>query len=358
MKRLDRYILKELSVPLFVGTVIIALLFVANEFIRIFKDFELQYFPPISVIQLVVYRMPQWLVLTLPVGTAIGAALAMSRLSRETEITALRAAGVPVRRMMWPILLAGIVMSLANLAIVELVLPVSSQKYKSLAQDLAFLSYQPTLQQNAFFQLSQRYLVSLEQIERRDDGSMQMVNAVILEKSDRGDELQIYKAANGTYKDGVWDFPQASIINLQGKSVVVVEGQHFVINEPISLPEVFNSREPEEITAQELWKSIQESRRLGQNPRQKLVAFHVKFSVPASCIIFALTSAMVAVWMSRAGPFVGLLLSLTLVLLYYNAYVICTQIFGRMGIVEPWLAAWLPNFAYILLAVIAARRIR
>lgn len=356
MKRLDRYILKELTVPLIVGTVIIALLFVANEFIRIFKDFNLQYFPLISIIQLVIFRLPQWLILTLPVGTAIGAALAMSRLARETEITALRAAGVPVRRIMWPILLAGFAMSVANLAIVELVLPASSQKYRQLAGDLAILSFQPTFQQDAFFKLD-RYLVSFEQIERRNDDSMLLTNAVIIERQS-SEEMLIYKAANGTYKDGVWDFPQASIIHIQGKNVIVVDGKQFVINEPIKLQEIFRSPEPEEITAQELWKSIQESRRLGQNPRQKLVAFHVKFSVPASCIIFALTSAMVAIWMSRAGPFVGLLLSLTLVLLYYNAYVICTQIFGRMGIVEPWLAAWLPNFAYILLAVIAARRIR
>ena len=29
-----------------------------------------------------------------------------------------------------------------------------------------------------------------------------------------------------------------------------------------------------------------------------------------------------------------------------------------MGLVEPWLAAWMPNIAYMILAVIALRRVR
>jgi lipopolysaccharide export system permease protein len=65
---------------------------------------------------------------------------------------------------------------------------------------------------------------------------------------------------------------------------------------------------------------------------------------------------MFAVWMSRAGPFVGVLFSLAMVLAYYNAFVISTEIFGRNGWLPPIAAAWLPNVIFFLLGLWAIRR--
>ncbi len=45
MKRLDRYLLRELLPPLFLGTVMIAMLFMANDLIFVFKMFNVQQVP-------------------------------------------------------------------------------------------------------------------------------------------------------------------------------------------------------------------------------------------------------------------------------------------------------------------------
>lgn len=339
------------------GTIVIALLFVANELIRIFKDLNIQALPPLVIAQLVIYRTPQWLVLTLPVGVAIGSSLAMSRLARESEVTAMRAAGVPVRRMLWPIVIAGLLVSAANLAIVELVLPHSSNAYRKLAQESAILAYQAPWQSNTVLKID-RYHVLFETMSRRDDGSIDLTGIAIFEVPSPG-ELICYQAPAGTYRDGVWRFPDSKLRIIQGDNVINVSSQdEFKINEKIEINDIFQQPEPDEITAKELWKQIQDRQKMGVIPRAQLVAFHVKFSVPASCVIFAVTSALLAIWLSRAGPFVGLLFSLMLVLLYYNAYVISTQIIGKLGIVDPFVAAWLPNFIYIALALIALWRIK
>ena len=51
MKKVDRYVFKELAVPMIVGTVIIALLFMANEFIAVFKNFEITHLPFVAMLQ-------------------------------------------------------------------------------------------------------------------------------------------------------------------------------------------------------------------------------------------------------------------------------------------------------------------
>jgi lipopolysaccharide export system permease protein len=63
-----------------------------------------------------------------------------------------------------------------------------------------------------------------------------------------------------------------------------------------------------------------------------------------------------AVNFARSGAFMGVLLSIFLVLLYYNAYVISTEILGRNSWVSPVVAAWLPNVVFLVLGLVFLRR--
>jgi len=100
--------------------------------------------------------------------------------------------------------------------------------------------------------------------------------------------------------------------------------------------------------------------RAGQRARQDTtnlqVTLHIKYSVPASCLVFAITSGLLGIKLSRSGPFVGVMLSLGVVMLYYNAHVICTQILTKHGWVNPVMAAWLPNIIFLLFALWLVRR--
>ena len=94
MKKLDWYMLKELTVPFLIGTVAVLLMFQANQFIYLFKSVSLQNVPFSAFAQLVLYKTPYWANMTLPVGMSLAASLAMSRITRESELTAIRAANV------------------------------------------------------------------------------------------------------------------------------------------------------------------------------------------------------------------------------------------------------------------------
>jgi len=84
MRKLDRYIWREMGVPLFSGVIVIAMLFMANDVIAIFKELNVANIPQVMVAQLVLLKLPGWLSLTLPVGVTLGVSLALSRLTRES----------------------------------------------------------------------------------------------------------------------------------------------------------------------------------------------------------------------------------------------------------------------------------
>lgn len=358
MRRLDRYVIKELFTPIFIGTVVIAMLFVANEFIAIFREINVEAIPLITTAQLVAYKTPGWLVMTLPVGMAIGTSLAITRLARDSELTAMRAAGIPFRRVLLPIIIIGIGFSAADWYLVEKVVPKTSEKFRRLSAEVAQLAYRPTFRPDLFIQLD-NYLALFGSVTTKAGEDYIEINDVFLVERPQATELLIYEAKSGTYTDGVWRLENPVITHKIGNRVDAVKSQEeMIINQEIRISDLFSTPSPEEESAESLWIAISQARSMGVVPTSLLVSFYTKFSVPASCVIFALTGAVFAAGLSRLGPFTGLLVSLALVMLYYNIHVISTQILGKNEIVSPELAAWLPNIIYAALTLFALWRFK
>ena len=61
------------------GTVAVVLMFQANTLIYQLKTFSLSAVPPLGLLQLILYRTPEYLNMTLPVGMSLAASLEMGR---------------------------------------------------------------------------------------------------------------------------------------------------------------------------------------------------------------------------------------------------------------------------------------
>jgi lipopolysaccharide export system permease protein len=354
MKRLDRYVLKELATPMIVGTVIIALLFMANEFIAIYKEFEVTKLPLTAILQMVFYRMPYWLSLTLPSGTAIGVALAVSRLARESEITAMRAAGISIRRIFVPIFFVGLLLAIANFFIVEKLIPPAAVAYRNVTNKSAMLATAPAFKSNVMLQLG-RYTANFGNIRTTPEGIVLLEDIAIFERPKAG-EIWLYKADQGQYDDGIWTIPDVTAYQMSGTNLIATQAKTMVINEKIHIPDLFTQPTPEETTATDLKAAIDRGKAAKTDTTILEVAYYVKFSLPASCLVFALASAAFAISMMRSGPFVGLIVSMGLVMLFYNVHIVSTEIIGRYGWLPPAVAAWLPDSIYLLVALILVWR--
>jgi lipopolysaccharide export system permease protein len=75
------------------------------------------------------------------------------------------------------------------------------------------------------------------------------------------------------------------------------------------------------------------------------VEYHLRLSLPLSCLIFALVSAPLSLRFSRAGGFAGLLLSVVLGFLYYNT-IFLGNILGANEVLPPALAGWMQDLLF------------
>jgi len=355
LKKLDRYIVRELIVPFLIGTFSVVLMFQANTYIALAKLYNLDNIPKRAVFQFILDQTPSYLNMTLPVGMALASSLAISRLARESELTAFRAAGARILRVIAPIVVFGFFVSIGNFYLVEKIIPPATKAANRIGYTLGILGMAPNVKTNAFLTLRQ-YAANFEMVERVGDDLK--IRGVTLIEHPEPNVTALTTAKTATYHNGQWAFHDAYFRVIKDLELQIFHPKDdFVINESIVSGDIFSPPMAEEMTIQELQDSIRAGRKVGAATKDLEVKLHVKFSVPAACIIFALIGPVFAIFFSRSGGFVGVFLSIVIVLIYYNAFVISTEILSKIPQVPGWLAAWLPNILFAIAGVFAIRRL-
>ncbi|HYO82727.1 MAG TPA: LptF/LptG family permease, partial [Bryobacteraceae bacterium] len=91
------------------GTILFTFVLFLNRVTKLFEQLVRGSAPPETVLYLFALLLPPALTFTIPVGVLAGTLLAMSRMSGDTEIVALRASGIPGRRLLIPVLAIGLI---------------------------------------------------------------------------------------------------------------------------------------------------------------------------------------------------------------------------------------------------------
>lgn len=342
--RLDRYVLREMLIPLGIGTGAVVLMLIGNLLFQYAPWFFSYGVPLVAIVQMTLYYTPYLLVLSLPVGTAVGTALTVNRLARDSELTVMRMAGISLRRIFAPLLLAGLALSGLNYWLNEQVVPPAMQEFNRLRNRMFLLAPVSNFTSNAVLKV-QNYAVVIGIAQKQ--GQKVLLEDVLMMERRRQNEWLLIRAPKGTYRDGVWELenPTLHYYQADGQVVDVVETPRVVINLQVALQDFFSTPTPEEQTRAQLGEQIERNRAMGLDTRTLEVSYHLKVAVPIACFILALCSPVLSFRLARAGGFVGVLLSIVLVFVFWNTLLLA-QLLGNQGLVPPPIAAWLPNLLF------------
>lgn len=104
-KFFDRYILKELIPPFFIGLLIYSFVLLMNQLLLLSELFVAKGVALSVTIQLLVYLVPSILAFTLPMAVLMGTLAGLARLSSDSEVVAFKTLGISYRRLLRPLLL-------------------------------------------------------------------------------------------------------------------------------------------------------------------------------------------------------------------------------------------------------------
>lgn len=111
MRRIDRYVLAHLLWPALLALALVTFLGVAQELREYFRELPSALLTPWDVIRLVVFLSPLLFPIVAPIAYFFGVLIGCSRLAEDGEITAIKAAGISMRRLSVPIIAVGLLLS-------------------------------------------------------------------------------------------------------------------------------------------------------------------------------------------------------------------------------------------------------
>lgn len=137
LRRADKYVLKQVLLPLFATLGVAALLLLLERMFRLFDMVANQGGPVGVVFRMLGSLLPHYIGMALPLGLFLGVLLAFRKLSQNSELEALQASGLSLIRMMRSALLLSVGLMLLNLALVGFVQPQGRYTFHNLMFNLS-----------------------------------------------------------------------------------------------------------------------------------------------------------------------------------------------------------------------------
>ncbi|UCH36270.1 MAG: LptF/LptG family permease [Armatimonadota bacterium] len=358
MRILDRYVLRELAAPFLFGVAAFATVFIAGNLLFKFARLVTEQGMPLGDALLVfLYWLPGYLVLTFPMATLLATLLAFGRMSGDGETTAMRAGGVSFRRVMIPVIAAGVGISLFTIAFNELVVPRSTRAAEDLLARAAKQASgtQQHVLVRALEQGEIRNLIYAREFNRAR-GELRDVTYV---QYTAGEPVLVIQGERAEWRGAKWEFYGGFLQHLDPyrKSTLIIRKDHPLRFDLGHDPEdiALRRREPEELTWRELGDYLARLAKEGVPAPELRVQWHHKLSVPFASLIFALIGAPLGLRSPRTGSALGLGLSVLIIFIYYVIWNYLGILAGRGAFPALW-AAWTPNIIGVAIGGALVRR--
>jgi len=345
MSILDRYIIRELLVPFVAG--ILAFTFILSGSTILFQLISeaIKYGIPFGhFIQLFIFKLPYIIALSFPMSMLLATLLTFGRMGNDLEVLALRAGGVSILRLVVPVIMFGVCVSLMTIWFNESVVPRSAKS----AEDL-FRSYRdretPNIKENInITEYKDRVPSRIINVAQVDDGVLKNITVAEYEQ---GKLVRVIQSDTGKWQAaGGWEFNHGVMHHFQPndrKKVTVIEFEKEFVNikiNPVDLSK--RKKNAEEMTRSELKQAIAFKIATGVDPIKDIMDYHMKFSIAFASLIYSILGASIGLRPHRSSSGLGLGLSLLIIFIYIVLLSLGTGL-GLSHAMPPLLAAWIPN---------------
>jgi lipopolysaccharide export system permease protein len=302
-----------------------------------------------------VYQLPMFILWSFPIAALIATVFTVNRLTRYSEVTAAKAGGVSFHRLIAPLPVLGVFLTIGALGLSELV-PITTRMR---AEVMGEKSGQREGRNDFVFRTEDGHVYAI----RRLDVESGRIDQVFMERE--GDEpktpgLHVI-AQQATYMPGFgWTLHGGYLRMLAGAGKESTF--HFVKMRPLKFKErpeqlLAQPKETEEMGYEELGRFIQILQHSGGEPYGLMVKHAQKIAIPVATLIIILFGAPLATSSQRGGAAYGIGVSLGVTVLYMMLFRVAGAA-GASGAVSPVLAAWMPNLLFAVAAVVLMFRVR
>ena len=349
MRILNRYISGEILSHALIGGVIFTFILFMKELPRILEMVVHNSSTVASVMEIILFMMPNFFMITIPMAVLVGVLLGLSRLAADSEIIAMRASGLGI----------GYFVSVASIvAIGGTLLGLANSLYLAPRANQAILTMDKALAMQASYEIEPRVFnedfhnfVLYVQDVRAGTGAANWRQVFMADTTDPTTPL-VTTAASATVAN---DSGQELLMRLRnGARHETVAGQPEQYNisafDFTDLPlaasqqnEAHLGRMDTAIYALPLGEL--RARTLGPDGKRFQIELQKRFAYPAACLVLMLVAVPLGVTSRRGGKSAAWVATLALVVVYYSLSLIGIAL-GRQDWISAFLAVWMANILF------------
>jgi lipopolysaccharide export system permease protein len=373
MRLLDRYLLRELLIPLGYCLGGFLIFWIAGDLFNQLSSFRSQHLLPRDVAEYYLVRAPEFLVLVTPIGLLLALLYALTTHARHNELTAIRAAGVSLWRACVTYFVVGACFGLASFVAGEFWVPNSSDladQIHARRLESAAATRDKDVQVNAQFKNAgdhriwemdaynfRTYVMTRPKVTSiMPDGSTRWLLGELAMRL--GDVWTFYDAQCFELKPG-----QGTASRLTLKTNVLAVPEFTETPERINRELRINHRlsvradRAAELSIAEIFAYLRLHQR-DLTPRDAWwlrTQLQEQIAAPWTCVVVVLIAIPFGAASGRRNVFAGVASGIVICFGYFLVLRLGLAL-GSGGLLPAWLAAWLPNVTFAAIGLWMMRR--
>jgi len=351
MKILDNYLSRNFLGTLGFALVAFSVIYIVIDAVGFMDKFIDQHVSFFIVAKYYLFYLPYIITLTLPVATLLASLFSVGQLARYNELVAMQASGLSMYKILAPLLVLGIIISLIAAYVGERFVPYTNQKKKEVHQtyvdkikktnaDLPTQDISLQIDEHrwlliGFFEVTDSTAFQVSVQNYRNNALVKRIDAPRMHWTNDGWRLvNGYARQFQNQQETAQAFTELDLTDLRFRPQDVARVQ----------------KKAEEMSYWELKDFIKEVRRTGGNPDRWLVDLYLKLAFPFANFVIILFGGPLASRKTRSGTALSFGISLFICFLYFGIIKV-GQSLGHNGTLPPLFAAWMGNIFFGLGAI-------
>jgi len=350
---LTRYILGEVVSHALIGAAVFTFILFTRDLGRILELVVRNSAPLPSIAEIFFYTVPVALTYTVPMGVLVGILIGLSRLSADSEVTAMRASGLSVWTFLRIISIFVVVAWLLALANSVYVAPRSLASLGQLQNRLKSSQASFEVQPRVFYEGFPKVVLYVQDVKAMSGGAL-WKGVFLADLADPSaprisfaregllvsqgpDRLDLHLTNGSTHETDPRNPDQYQISTFDTTDI------------PIQIPAAQSQQtEPATLSEMKVSELLHTARTADPNTRRwTLIEFHRRLALPSACLVLAMVGIPLGLSSKKGGKSSGFVLTILLVFLYYSLSLIGVSL-ARQGRLPPAAGVWLADFAFLL----------
>jgi lipopolysaccharide export system permease protein len=298
------------------------------------------------------YELPKILGKAFPVGLLLGTLFTFDKLSKDSELTILRAVGLSFRRIVAPVIFLSLIVTFLCFVTYDRLIPASAEKLNA-------INNRNYATQFIYMQKDQTESPTMAVIVSRYQNN-QMENVIVLDFASKMFQdvhqlSDIYFAKTGTPMPDNWELHDITRYKISSDGIFFdtdeIDKMHILNGEPAQNAftlMTYATKKEREINNHDLFDYIKLLKKEGMDEeyRYMLNKYLQRFFHPFVCVLLAVMGTLLGFSKPREQRLIGFTIAIGCIFLYYITLPFF-DLLAEKGIMHPFLTAIFPPLAFL-----------